>query len=96
MSDVKKAPVLMVTKATETFDTLMALKKKIQWVAMIIPVIRNLINPFLSTKKDFFLIKKNNKMNKTAKLILKNTKGIASIVMSAPKIAVKPQIKTIK
>ncbi len=28
--DVKKAPVLMVTKATDTFDTFMALKKKIQ------------------------------------------------------------------
>lgn len=30
INDVKKAPVLIVTKATETFDTLIALKKKIQ------------------------------------------------------------------
>ena len=30
ISDVKKAPVLIVTKAIETFDTFIALKKKIQ------------------------------------------------------------------
>ncbi len=32
----------------------------------------------------------------TAKPILKNTKGIASIVIKAPSIAVKPQIKTMR
>ncbi len=49
MSDVKKAPVLMVTKATETLETFIALKKKIQCKAMIIPVNKNFTNPFLST-----------------------------------------------
>ena len=35
-------------------------------------------------------------IKKTANPILKKTNGIASIVIKAPKIAVKPQIKTIR
>ena len=58
INEVKNAPVLIVTKATETLETLMALKKKIQCVAIIIPVNKNLTSALLSTKKDFFLSKK--------------------------------------
>ena len=58
INEVKNAPVLIVTKATETLETLMALKKKIQCVAIIIPVNKNLTSALLSTKKDFFLNKK--------------------------------------
>ena len=47
ISDVKKAPVLIVTKATETLDTFMALKKKIQCKAIMIPVNKNLTIPVL-------------------------------------------------
>ena len=58
INEVKNAPVLIVTKATDTLETLMALKKKIQCVAIIIPVNKNLTSALLSTKKDFFLNKK--------------------------------------
>ena len=58
INEVKNAPVLIVTKATDTLETLMALKKKIQCVAIIIPVNKNLTSALLSTKKDFFLSKK--------------------------------------
>ena len=43
---VKKAPVLIATIATDTFDILMALKKKTQCRAIIPPVNRNFIIPF--------------------------------------------------
>ncbi len=35
-------------------------------------------------------------INTTANVILKKTNGIASIVIKAPRMAVKPQINTIK
>ncbi len=47
INEVKKAPVLMVTKATDTLDAFIALKKNIQWVAIITPVIKNLKTPVL-------------------------------------------------
>ena len=93
---VKNAPVLIVTKATETFETLIALKKVIQCRAIKIPVIANFKSPFLSMVKDFLLTKKYKAIKTEASNILNQTKGIASMVMRAPKIAVKPQIKTIK
>ena len=96
INDVKKAAVLMVTRATETLDTFMALKKKIQCKAMIIPVNKNLVNPFLSTLKDFFFTKKYMAIKATANINLKKTNGIASMVINAPKMAVKPQIKTMR
>ena len=58
MSDVKNAPVLIATRATETFETLIALKNVIQWSAIKIPDSKNLNNDFLSSSNDFFLIKK--------------------------------------
>ena len=54
IKEVKNAPVLMVTNATDTLDTLIALKNMIQCRAMIIPEIKNLIKPFLS-RANFFL-----------------------------------------
>lgn len=35
-------------------------------------------------------------INSTAKPILKKTKGIASMVINAPRMAVNPQIKTMR
>ena len=96
IKETKKAPVLIVTKATETLDTFMALKKKIQCKAIIIPVNKNLRIPFVSTLNDFFFIIKYSIIKITAKDILYQTKGTASKFIKAPKIAVKPQIKTIK
>ena len=54
INDTKKAPVLIVTKATETLDTLMALKKNIQCKAIITPVRKNFPIPIPSTLNDFF------------------------------------------
>ena len=96
MIDAKKAPVLMVINATETFEVLIAKKKVIQCKAMITPPITNFIRIFLFTTNDLFesLIKMNRKT--LANNILNQTKGMASIEISAPKIAVNPQIKIIK
>ena len=96
MSDVKNAPVLIATRATETFETLMALKNVIQWSAIKIPDSKNLNNDFLSSSNDFFLIKKQAAIKKEANSILNQTNGMASIDINFPKMAVKPQIKTIK
>ena len=96
MNETKKAPVLIVTRATETLDTFMALKKKIQCKAIIIPVNKNLKIPLVSTLNDFFLTIKYNAIKTTAKDILYQTNGTESRLIKAPKIAVKPQIKTIK
>ena len=57
MREVKKAPVLIVTSAMETLETLIALKKKIQCSAMITPVPKNLSKDLRSIEKPFFLIK---------------------------------------
>ena len=58
INDVKKAPVLIVTNATETLETLIALKNVIQCNAIKVPDIKNLTNDFLSNLSDFFLNKK--------------------------------------
>ena len=92
----KKAPVLIVTKATDTLETLMALKKKIQCSAITIPEKKNRNSPLASTAKDFFRIRKYTAVKIDAKNILYQTKGIASIEISAPKIAVKPQINIMR
>ena len=63
---------------------------------MMIPVNKNFKTSFLLSENDFFLYKKNKKIKKTARLILKKTNGIASKVINAPRIAVKPQIKTMR
>ncbi|GFD74501.1 hypothetical protein KUL156_58510 [Alteromonas sp. KUL156] len=96
INEAKKAPVLIITKATDTFDTFIALKNVIQCTAIITPEMANLINAFFSTLNDFFLIKKYKAIKPTANNILNQTKGTASIDINAPKIAVNPQINTIK
>ena len=58
INDTKKAPVLIVTRATETLDTLMALKKKIQCNAITTPVRKNFPIPTPSTLNDFFFMTK--------------------------------------
>ena len=47
--------MLMATKATETLEAFMAEKKKIQWVVIKIPPIKNLNNALGGTLNDFFL-----------------------------------------
>ena len=96
MNEVKKAPVLIITNATETLETLIALKNVIQWRAIRIPDKKNLKRDFLSSENDFFLSRKYIAINIDARSILYQTKGIASIEINFPKIAVKPHIKTIR
>lgn len=96
INDVKKAPVLMVTKATETLETLIALKKKIQCNAIMIPVKINLNKAFVSIDTFLFFMIKYPNIKMDANAILNQTNGMASIEIKAPKIAVKPHIKTIK
>ncbi len=94
MKEVKKAPVLIVTKAIETLETFIAIKKVTQCNAMIIPVITNLKREDFFILKDVLFIFKNKKINTEANSILYHTKGMASTEISLPNMAVKPQIKT--
>ena len=96
INDVKNAPVLIVTNATETLDTLIALKKVIQCNAIMIPESKNFSIAFLSILNFFFRMIKYIAINIEANNILYHTNGIASIEMSFPKIAVNPQMKTMK
>jgi hypothetical protein len=94
--ETKKAPVLIVTRATETVDTLIAVKKKIQCKAIRIPVKKNLAIAIQSTLNDFLFTRKYRTIKTIAKDILYQTKGMASRLINAPRIAVKPQVKTIR
>ena len=71
-------------------------KKVIQCKAMITPAIENLITAFSGTLSDIFLNLINRNMRTPAMVIRYQTKGIASIEMSSPKIAVKPAMSTKK
>ena len=64
--EVKNAPVLMVTKATETFDTLIAWKKNIQWTAIMTPVPKN-FNKETASVRTFFLMKKKIQSDKNGR-----------------------------
>lgn len=80
----------------ETVDTFIAWKKKIQCNAINNPTNVNLDKTFGETLNDFFLILIKQARKTAAKNILYQTKKSDSIVINAPKIAVKPQIKTIE
>lgn len=94
--DVKKAPVDKQAKVTETLETFMALKKVNQCKAITNPANRNANTVFLGIFVFIFLNLIYIKIKTTAKDILHQTKGKASKEIKAPKIAVKPQIKTIR
>jgi hypothetical protein len=74
----------------------MALKKKIQCNAINNPTKINLRNDFKGIRNDFFLKTKNSAKKTAAKNMRYQTKASAVMVIKAPKMAVKPQIKTIK
>jgi hypothetical protein len=86
----------MVANATETFDTLMALKKVIQCSAMVIPAITRINNVFKETFNENLFIPMYIRMQIVAKNIRCHTSGMASILINLPKTAVKPQIKTMR
>lgn len=94
--EVKKAPVDNNARVIETLDTLIAPKNVSQWSAIIIPAIirRNIL--FGATFKFLFFHQIQKNIKPLARSMRYQTRGIASRVMSAPRTAVNPQIKTIK
>ena len=74
----------------------MALKNKIQCSAISKPTKINFKKDFNGILNDFFLKIKNKARKIPAKNIRYQTKASAVMLIKAPKMAVKPQIKTIK
>jgi hypothetical protein len=93
---VKKAPVDIVAKVTDTFETLMALKKVNQCNARAIPATTMNNKALFGILSENFLNDINRNIKNVAINILYQTNGKASIVISLPSMAVNPQIKTIK
>lgn len=96
ISEVKKAPVDKHAKVIETLETLMALKKVNQCKAMTNPATKNLSRILLGILIEIFFTLMKTKIKKTANSILNQTSGKASSVISLPKIAVNPQMNTIR
>ena len=94
--DTKKAPEDKQAKVTEILATFIALKKVNQCKAIINPASKKHKNNLKGTLSVIFFTSKYNKTKIKANNILNQTKGKASKEINAPKIAVKPQIKTIK
>ena len=80
----------------ETVEIFIDSKKKIQCRAIKRPTIMNFTNDFGATLNDFFFTARKMAIKAAAKNILYQTKNSECMVIKAPKIAVKPQIKTIK
>ncbi len=74
----------------------MASKKKIQCTEISNPTKINLKNSLIGIRKDSFLKSINRNKKTDAKSILYQTNASAWIEIKAPKMAVKPQINTIK
>jgi hypothetical protein len=95
-SEAKNAPKENTDKVMETVEIFMASKKKIQCKAINKPTITSFTKDLGDTLNDFFLIPIKAARKTAAKNIRYQTKKLAGIVIKAPKIAVKPQIKTMK
>lgn len=94
--DVNKAPVDIIAKVTDTFEALIAPKNANQCKAITIPAIQKPPIVFQVNLSDSLRYKTHKKISDVAINMRYQTKGIASIEMSAPSTAVNPQIKTIK
>ena len=96
MKEAKKAPEENIAKAMETLAWLIASKNVIQCNAIKTPAPENCKNVFLSIFK-LSLISFTYKNIKTPAIaILYHTKANEPMVISSPKIAVNPAIKTKK
>ena len=80
----------------DTLETWIALKKKIQCKAINNPTKINFRKDFSGILNDFFLNTRKTPKKSVAKNIRYQTRASAVMVIQAPKMAVKPQIKTIK
>jgi hypothetical protein len=94
--EAKKAPREKTDNVMETFETCMAWKKNIQCNAINNPTKISFRKDRTGIRNDFFLKRRNSAKKTAAKNILYQTIASAVIVIKAPKIAVNPQIKTIK
>ncbi len=94
--EAKKAPRENIAKVMETLETLMALKKNIQWTAMSTPTRVSSTIAFIGSANDLFLTKKKTSKNKVASPIRYQTNEASLTEINSPKTAVNPQIKTIK
>lgn len=95
-SDAKNAPSEKTDKVIETVEIFIASKKNTQCKAIISPTVTNFKNDLELNRNDFFLILIKIAKKIAAKDILYQTKKSDCTVIKAPKIAVKPQIKTMK
>ncbi len=96
INDAKKAPVENMASVMDTFDTSIAPKNVIQCKAMMMPAIESLSKDLgLMLILTFATLTYTN-IKIEAMTILNHTKGMAVMVISSPKIAVNPAIKTKK
>lgn len=95
-NDAKNVPVEKTANVMETLDASMAPKKVIQWSAMTKPATDNLRMNLGSIWILIFAILIYKKIKIDAIIILNHTKGIALMVMSCPRMAVKPAMNTKK
>ena len=94
--EAKKAPVDKQARVTDTFETLIALKKVSQWSAITNPKNKKTMIVLRGIVISVFLYNIKSTINPTAISILNHTSGNASSEINSPKIAVNPQMKTIK
>lgn len=93
---VNKEPVAVAARAMETFDCLIASKKKIQCAAIIKPTPTVFKIPMRFILKLFFISNMYRANEKVAKNIRYQTNWSEGMVSSFPKIPVNPKISTTK
>src|SRR5579863_2514635 len=84
------------TRLTETVDNLMERKNNIQWPPTSAPVVTSLKKVFRLTRKAVLLKLKYRNKETEAISTRYQTNGTAEMVISLPRIPVKPQMKTVK
>ena len=91
-----RAPVEIPARVRLMFAILMAPKKVIQWVAMRMP--HKAMKPisFQEARKGRFFQNMNNAMATVVMAVRLKTRETASTLMYRPRMAVKPQINTMK
>ena len=96
IKEVKKAPVDKQASVIETLDTFIALKNVNQCSAITNPATKNFNTILRGILVAIFLYLIKMRIKITANNIRNQTNGMASSVINLPKIAVNPQMNTIK
>ena len=92
----KKEPTENIASVIETFEILIARKKKIQWIAISIPTKTNFATALIGNTNGFFVITKNSSRKIDANSMRYQTKEASRTEISSPSTAVNPQMNTIK